>query len=69
MRKVDITSGWSWFRFIDLGVALGKVLTFYISLAKELKLKGRKFWGLIPSFVVLKWEKLVEGLLAPYEQG
>ena len=39
-------------------------LKFYTSVAKELKLKVRKFWGLIPTFVEVTGEKLV-GLFAP----
>ena len=31
------------------------------SVAKELKLKVRKFWGLIPTFVEVTWKKLVGG--------
>ena len=36
---------------------------FYTSVAKGLKLKVRKFCGLIPTFVVVTGEKLVVGLL------
>ena len=36
---------------INLRVALSMALKFYASVAKELKLKVRKFWGLIPAFV------------------
>ena len=43
--------GWSWFKFIDLGLALGMKLKFYTSVAKRLKLKVRKFWGLNPTFI------------------
>ena len=35
------------------------VLKFYTSLAKVLKLKVRKFWKLIPTFVEVTEEKLV----------
>ena len=34
-----------------LGLALGIALKFYTSVAKRLKLKMRKFWRLIPTFV------------------
>ena len=34
-------------------------LTFYTSLTKGLKLKVRKFWGLIPTFGEIAGEKLV----------
>ena len=36
------------------------VLKFYTSMAKELKVKVRKFWGLIPRFVEVTGEKLVK---------
>ena len=52
---------WSWFKFNNLGVALDTNLKFYTSVAKELKLKIRKFWGLIYTFVEVKEEKLVGG--------
>ena len=41
------------------------VLKFYASLAKWLKLKVRKFWGLIPMFVDLTGKKLVEEAFLP----
>ena len=50
---------WSWFKFNNLGLALGTNLKFYISVAKWLKLKVRKFWGLISTFVEITGEKLV----------
>ena len=34
-------------------------MKFYTSVAKGLKLKVRKFWGLIPTFVEIREEKLV----------
>ena len=45
IRKNAFFEGWSWFRFNNLGLALGKNLKFYTSVAKGLKLKVRKFWG------------------------
>ena len=36
-------------------------LKFYTSVSKEFKLKVRKFWGLILTFVEVTWEKLVGG--------
>ena len=39
-------------------------LTFYTSVAKKLKLKVRKFPGLIPTFVEVTVEKLIRGLFA-----
>ena len=42
-------------------MGLGTNLKFYTSLSKGLKLKVRKFLGLIPTFVEVKGEKLVGG--------
>ena len=39
-------------------------LKFYTSVAKGLKLKVRKFWGLIPTFVEVTEKKLIGGLFA-----
>ena len=60
-RKTAFFEGWFWFKFNNLGLALGSNLKFYTSVAKELKLKFRKFWGLIPSFVEVTGEKVVGG--------
>ena len=43
-RKTAFFEGWSWFKFNNLGVALGTNLKFYTSLSKGSKLKVRKFW-------------------------
>ena len=68
-RKTAFMKGWSWFKFNNLGVALGENLKFYTSVAKGLKQKVRKFWRLIPTFVEVTGEKLVEsaggGLFPP----
>ena len=74
MREVKITSvlqGFgqkkqffekhSWFKFSNLGIALGMTLKFYTSVKKGLKLKVRKFWRLIPMFLEITREKLVGG--------
>ena len=45
-RKTALFDRWSRFKFNNLGVALGPKLKFYNSVAKGLKLKVRKFWGL-----------------------
>ena len=37
------------------------VLKFHTSVVKGLKLKVRKFWGLIPTFVEVAREKVVAG--------
>ena len=65
-RKTAFFEGWSWFKFNNLGLALGTNLKFYTSLLKGLKLKVRKFWGLIHTLVEVTEEKLVGGgLFAP----
>ena len=51
--------GLPWFKFNNLGLALGIALKFYTSVAKESKLKVRKFWCLIRTFVEVTGEKLV----------
>ena len=60
-RKTAFFERWSWFKFNNLGLALGTNLTFYTSLAKGLKLKVKKFLGLIPTFAEVTGEKLVGG--------
>ena len=59
--------GWSWFKFNNLGLGLGTNLKFYTSLSKGLKLKVRKFWGLVVvwGFVEVTGEKLVRGAFLP----
>ena len=44
-RKNHFFEGWCWFKFNNLGQALGTNLKFPISVANGLKLKVRKFWG------------------------
>ena len=48
-------------KFSNLGLALGTNLKFYTSVPKVLKVKVRKIWELIPTFVEATGEKLVEG--------
>ena len=50
--------GWSWFKFDNLGLTQGANMKFYTNVAKGLKLKVRKFWGLIPTFVEVTGKKL-----------
>ena len=50
-QKQNSFDGCSWFKFNNLGLALDMVLKFYISVAKGLKLKVRKFLRLITMFV------------------
>ena len=49
------------FKLDNLGLALGTNLKFYTNVTEGLKLNVRKFWGLIPTFVEVTWEKLVGG--------
>ena len=66
IRKTTFFEEWSWFKFNNLGLKLGTNFKFYTSVEKGLKRKVRKFWGLIPAFVEVTGEKLVEGaFLAP----
>ena len=57
-RKTASFEEWSWFKFNNLGLALGTNLNFYTSVAKDLQLKVRKFCVLIPTFVEVTGEKL-----------
>ena len=50
-RKIAFFEGWSWFKFNNLGVVLITDLKLDTSVAKGLKLKVRKFWWLILTFV------------------
>ena len=50
-QKNQFFEGCSWFKFSSLVLALGMSLKFYTSVTKGLKLKVRKFWELIPTFV------------------
>ena len=50
-RKNAFFEGWSSFKFNNLGLSIVTNLKFYTSLSKGLKLKVRKLWGLIPTFV------------------
>ena len=60
-RKIAFFEGWSWFKFNNLGLALGTNLKFCTSVAKGLKLKVRKFSGPNSTFVEVTEEKLVGG--------
>ena len=46
---------------VNLRIALGIALRVYTIVAKELKLKVKNFWRLIPKFVEVAGEKLVDG--------
>ena len=63
----------SWYKFNNLGLALGLALKFYTSVAKGLKkLKVRKTFGLTSTFIDVAGEKLIGGPfcpLPPSQQG
>ena len=58
-RKIAFFERWSWFKFNNLGLALGTNLKFCTSVAKGLKLEVRKFWGPNLTFVEVTGEKLI----------
>ena len=64
-RKTSFLEGWSWFKFNNLGLALGIDLAFYTSVAKGLKLKVKRFLGIIPTFVEVTKENLVGKSFCP----
>ena len=64
-RRNNFFEGCSWFKFNNLGLALGMALKCYTSVAKGLKLKVRTFWWL---FVEVTKEKLVGGRFDPYPE-
>ena len=61
LKKKNFFEAWSWFKFNNLGLALGMTLKFYTSVAKGLRLKVRKFWGLLSVFVEVRGEKIGMG--------
>ena len=60
-QKKRLFEGWSWFNFNNLGLTQGANLKFYTNVAKGLKLKVKKFLGLIPTLIEVKGKKLVVG--------
>ena len=52
-RKATFFEGCSWFKFNNSWLLLGANLKFYTSVGKGLKLKVRKFWGLIPTYFMI----------------
>ena len=58
-EKPVFFEGWCWLKFNNLRLALGTNLKFYTNLSKGFKLKVRKFWRLILTFVEVTGEKLV----------
>ena len=58
-RKTSFYEGWSWFKFNNLELALYIVLKFSTSVEKGPKIKVRKFWERVPTFVEVTGERLV----------
>ena len=50
---------------IKLGLSLGIALKFHTNVARGLKLKVRKFWRLIPTFVEVVGEKMAGSFSSP----
>ena len=64
-RKNAFFEGWSWFKFNSFGMVLGMASKFYNCVGKMLKLKVRKLWGLLPTFVEITGEKQEWGVFLP----
>ena len=58
-RITTFFEGCSWFKYNNLGLALGMALTFYTNVAKGLKLKVRQFRGLIITFAEVTEKNLI----------
>ena len=56
-QKKTFFEGCTWFKFNNLGVALGIALKFYTSVAKGWQLEVWKFWELTPTFVEVTAKK------------
>ena len=56
----------SWFKFNNLGLALVIALKVLTSVAKGLKLKIRKFWGIISMFVEIAEKNLLGTKFEPH---
>ena len=65
-KKPNFFERFCWLKFNNLRLGLGMALKFYTSVTKGLKLKIRKFYGLIRTFVEVTGEKLVGGLFASH---
>ena len=64
LQKNQFFEGCSLFKFNNLELALSMTIKPYTGVGKMLKLNARKCWSLIPTFVGVTAEKLVEGLFA-----
>ena len=68
IRKTKCFEGCSWFKYNNLGLALGMALKIYTSVAKELTPKVRKFLGLIPTFVEIIGKNWYGVFLTPHPE-
>ena len=59
-QKKNFLEGWFWFKINNLELVLGSALKFRNSEVKGFKPKVRKFWKLIPTFIEVTGEKLVD---------
>ena len=64
-QKNHFFERWSWFKFNNLGLALGTNLKFYTNVTKGLKLIVKKLWGLLATFAEFTEEKLLGGGFLP----
>ena len=65
LAKKTFFEEWYWFKLNNLGLPLCMNLKFWNSVVKSLKLKVRKFFGLILTFVEVTGSKLESGRLLP----
>ena len=70
MIKKQFFEGWLWFKFSNCELVLGMTLKFYISVAKELKLKARNLKKelIILTLGEVTGGKPVEGVYAPHPE-
>ena len=61
LRKINFLEGCFWFRFNNLGLALGMTLKIPGCTTKGLRLKVSKFWRPIPTFAEYTWGKTGKG--------
>ena len=66
---MNFSEGCSWFKFNNLGLALGMALRFGTSVEKALKLKVRMLWGLISTFVGVTGKRTGRRPFAPIQTG
>ena len=65
ISKKDFVEGWYWFKFNSLELVRSMVLKNYSVVAKVLKLKFKKCWGLILTIGEVRREKLAGASFCP----